>query len=123
MGPQHATLYAILEEDGYDYWGKEGAEGKPLKLSREDKKPRVINLIGDKNGPNNMLRVGDWDKLEDPEGHQLRHILLAKIRRDSPDRVCQLCSYNLSASHHCSSSSKKTHCEECCEKAKGNQCD
>merc|ERR1719234_2900146 len=22
MGPQHATLYAILEEDGYDYWGK-----------------------------------------------------------------------------------------------------
>ena len=126
FGPNHAYLYAIIKDqnyDRYDYWGKNGAEGKPLKLSRIDRKPRIVNLTGSLHTPNDMLRVGDWDKLEDPEGHQLRHILLAKIRRDSPDRVCQLCSYNLSASHHCSSSSKKTHCEECCKKAKRNQCD
>ena len=70
-----------------------------------------------------MLRIEDWDQLEDPRGHQTRHVLLANIRREAPDRVCGLCSYSLITNHVCTLSIKNSvakHCDDCCQKLKFN---
>jgi len=120
----HSSLYAIVgRDDSYHdamgYWEK-FAEEKPFKTTWEDGKPRVVN-VSHVGGNDDMLRIGDWDQLEDPKGHQARHVLLANIRRESPDRVCPLCSYNLSTNHVCSPSIKNqndvaNHCDDCHQK-------
>ena len=102
-----------------DYWEK-FAEEKPFKTTWEDGKPRVVN-VNHVGGHDDMLRIGDWDQLEDPKGHQARHVLLANIRREAPDRVCDVCSYNLFTNHPCSDSIKNqrdvaNHCDDCCQK-------
>jgi len=128
-GPHPARLYTILDGDrsgpcgGYDYWS-EWAEGKPLKLSRVDGEPRVVNLTGGTHHYGDMLRVGDWRHLADPTEHQARHIILANLRRAAPDRVCLLCSYNMASKHECRLPSRdkrilKTHCKDCCQEICG----
>ena len=83
-------------------------EGETIKRSTIDGQPRVVNL----DGPD-MLRVGDWGRLEDPYRHQYRHMHLAKIRRAEPDRVCHFCGYLLG--HKCDLYSPAvTHCADCC---------
>ena len=84
-------------------------EGETLKQSMIDGRPRVINL----HEPD-MLRVGDWGRLEDPYKHQYRHMHLARIRRAEPDRVCVFCNYSLG--HKCDlyCPATVTHCSECC---------
>ena len=64
-----------------------------------------------------MLRVGIWHELEDPAGHEVRHVVLANLRKAAPDRVCQLCLYQLS--HTCSLTDfgAMKHCQECCDMA------
>ena len=93
--PKPAGIFAIVDHDelgrwdALDYW-KEKAEEKPFNTS-----------------------------LEDPRGHQARHVLLANIRRTAPDRVCSLCSYNLISNHNCSLPNRHTiakHCVDCCKK-------
>ena len=124
----HSSLYAIVERDdsydeALDYWEKY-AEERPFNRTLEDNKPRVVNLTGAIHEAQcDMLRIGDWDQLEDPSGHQARHVLLANIRRTAPDRVCGLCSYFLITNHDCSLSIKNTiakHCDSCCQKLKIN---
>ena len=83
-------------------------EGETIKRSTIDGQPRVVNL----DGPD-MLRVGDWGRLEDPYRHQYRHMHLAKIRRAEPDRVFHFCGYLLG--HKCDLYSPAvTHCADCC---------
>ena len=124
-----SRLYTIVgRDDSYDeamvFWEKH-AEEKPFRRTWEDDKPRVVNLVsgtlfGIEHKDNcDMLKVGDWDQLEDPKGHQTRHVLLANIRRDAPDRVCGLCSYNIVTNHNCFPSIKNSvakHCDDCCRK-------
>ena len=118
--PNDSSIYGLVARDDARtdeelYW-RQYCEEKPWLSSWEDNKPRVVNLLHDHCC--DMLRLGDWDQLEDPRGHQARHILLANIRRTAPDRVCSLCSYNLITNHKCSLSSKNTiakHCDDCCK--------
>ena len=96
---------------------QEVVEGNPLKLSRVDGEPRVVNLTGGTHHDGDMLRVGDWRQLKDPADHQARHIILANLRRAAPDRTCLLCSYNMASRHDCPISvdkTVKTHCKTCC---------
>ena len=130
----HSSLYAIggcggrlLQDDAYDaaleYWGKY-AEEKPFKLNDIDGKPRILNLVrGCHEDSSDMLRLGDWYNLDDPKSHQARHVLLALIRREAPDRACGICAYNLvnNHQHNCSlliKDSVSKHCDECCQKLK-----
>ena len=62
----------------------------------KDGKPRVTNVDAATKG---MIKVGTWDKLEDPVDHEERHIALAKIRKADPHRICQTCDYLLA--HKC----------------------
>ena len=56
----YSSLYAIMVNgdarmDAEDYW-KKYCEEEPFDSSREDNKPRVVNLSGDKHNPYcNML--------------------------------------------------------------------
>ena len=122
IGPGPANLYAIGDSGGYDHWRKY-AEGDLIDQSRIDGVPRVVNLTGNylalggnrHNG--DMLRVGDWSKLEDPAEHQARQVVLANIRRANPDRACVLCFYHLASKHSCSLQTKEeivNHCKDCC---------
>ena len=97
------------------YWTSvQAAEhnGRILDQCDRDGKPRITNI---KDG--RMLRVGIWHELEDPAGHEVRHVVLANLRKAAPDRVCQLCLYQLS--HTCSLTDfgAMKHCQECCDMA------
>ena len=97
------------------YWTSvQAAEhnGRILDQCDTDGKPRSTN-----NKDGRMLRAGLWHNIEDPAGHEVRHVVLANLRKAAPDRVCQLCLYQLS--HTCSLSDfgVMKHCQECCNKA------
>ena len=120
IGPGPANLYAIGDSGGYDFW-RNYAEGKILDRSRIDGVPRVVNLTGNylsNRHDGDMLRVGDWARLEDPAEHQARQVILANIRRADPDRACVLCSYHLASKHSCSLPmtvpGTVNHCKDCC---------
>ena len=124
----HSSLYAIVGQDedydsAFNHW-EQFAEEKPFKQTRKDDKPRIVNLTkGSYEGQDDMLRIGYWDQLKDPKGHQARHVLLANIRRASPDRVCGLCSYSLITNHKCSLSINNNvvkHCDDCCRNLEVN---
>ena len=113
--PDEANLLSITYDQegiyGCEDWVENclnEKEGQTVKRSTIDGKPRVVNL----DGPD-MLRVGDWGRLEDPYKHQVRHMHLAKIRRAEPDRACEFCSYLLG--HKCDLYAPAvSHCGECC---------
>ena len=87
-------------------------EGNILEQSCDDNQPRVINL-GGLEYEDMMLRVGDWGGLAKPRVHQMRHVQLAKIRREHPYRVCLYCLYSLG--HNCDLfPSDFVHCNEAC---------
>ena len=67
-----------------------------------------------------MLRVGVWDKLDDPSKYLQRHIHIASLRRAAPNRMCQMCSYILQ--HSCSlyKNTGMVHCINCCNDVKQN---
>ena len=74
--------------------------------------------LGGNRHDGDMLRVGDWSKLDDPAEHQARQVVLANIRRANPDRACVLCSYHLASKHSCSLQTKEeivNHCKDCCK--------
>ena len=89
------------------------AELKIFKKSRADGKPRVVNVNVDQRR-DDMLRVGAWDKLDDPTEYQNRNILIASLRRAAPDPVCQMCSYVLQHSCTLSDHTGIKHCAKCC---------
>ena len=115
--PNEANLLSITYD--FDQEGMYGCEdwvdnclnekeGNTIKQSTIDGQPRVVNL----DGPD-MLRVGDWGRLEEPYKHQVRHVYLAKIRRAEPDRACVFCGCLLG--HKCDLyAPAMTHCGECC---------
>ena len=120
--PRPSSLYALkhFKSSDYEYWSKvtlSQAELKILKKSRDDGKPRVVNVNADP-CRDDMLRVGVWDKLEDPTEYQRRHILIASLRRAAPDRVCQMCSYVLQHSCTLSNHTGIMHCAKCCDDVK-----
>ena len=93
-------------------------ELKVLNKSRKDGKPRVVNINVD-NRRDDMLRVGVWNKLDDPSKYQQRHILIASLCRAAPNRACQMCSYILQ--HSCSyKHTSIVHCANCCNDVKLN---
>lgn len=75
----------------------------------------MVNIVVDV-CRDDMLRVGIWDKLDDPSSYQQRHILIASLRRSAPDRVCQMCSYMIQ--HSCPLSTNTKHCAKCCDDIK-----
>ena len=109
----HSSLYAIVQRgesfgEALDYW-EEYAEKIPFDRTLEDDKPRVVNLAGGSHEVYcDMLRIGNWDKLDNPSDHQARHVLLANIRRTAPDRFCESCSYEIQ--HSCPLSTVQKHC-------------
>ena len=120
--PKPAGIFAIVTHDEEQWWDaleywEERAEENPFNTTLEDNKPRVVNISGGLHEHTcDMLRIRAWDHLEDPRGHQARHVLLANIRREAPDRVCSLCSYNLISNHKCSlKNTIAKHCDDCCK--------
>ena len=113
--PEEANLFSVTYDQkghGCQEWLDNcynEKEGETLKQSMIDGRPRVINL----HEPD-MLRVGDWGRLEEPYIHQYRHMHLARIRRAEPDRFCVFCNYSLG--HKCDlyCPATVTHCSECC---------
>ena len=125
--PKPSSLYAIVQhgesfDEALDYWEnmklwEKYAEKIPFDRTLEDDKPRVVNLAGGSHDAHcDMLRIGNWDKLDDPSSHQARHVLLANIRRTDPDRFCESCSYEIQ--HSCPLSTVQKHCVLCCDTLK-----
>ena len=120
--PRPTSLYALkhYRASDYEYWSQHAltqAELKVIKKSQVDGKPRVVNVNFDKSR-DDMLRVGVWNKLDDPSKYQRRHVLIASLRRAALDRVCQICSYMLEHSCPLSNTTGIKHCDKCCDEVK-----
>ena len=117
LSDAHDEYRTKLTLDSYNFWSQyaKSSEGNIIRMSCIDGKPRVVN-VDVEDGKDDMLRVGDWTKLEDPTSHQARHVLIASLRRAAPDRVCQACSYMLQ--HSCPLPTNTKHCAQCCDDVK-----
>ena len=117
LSDTHDSYRTKLTLDSYNFWSQyaKSSEGNIIRMSCIDGKPRVVN-VDVEDGKDDMLRVGDWTKLEDPTSHQARHVLIASLRRAAPDRVCQACSYMLQ--HSCPLPTNTKHCAQCCDDVK-----
>ena len=111
-----SKLYTLDHQDweAVCCWSEEAEyDGGIILQSLKDRKPRVTNVNMAAKG---MIKVGDWEKLKDPEILEACHIALAKIRKAHPERICQTCDYLLA--HNCpevdDSDNSERHCEECC---------
>jgi len=111
--PSKLPILAYRDPNALNYWSQ-AAEygGLIINQSDRDGKPRITNIS--EGHLSRKLRVGVWSHLDDPAGHEARHVVLANLRKAAPDRVCQLCSYNLL--HNCSLTDfgATQHCSECC---------
>ncbi|MCP4114993.1 MAG: hypothetical protein GY737_06215, partial [Desulfobacteraceae bacterium] len=111
-----SKLYT-LDHRNYDAiraWSEEAeCDGGIILQSVKDGKPRVTNVDAATRG---MIRVGNWDHLEDSVALEAHHVALAKIRKNHPERICRTCDYLLV--HECpdvnGSYHSERHCEECC---------
>ena len=111
-----SKLYTLDHKDyeAIRAWSEEAEyDGGIILQSVKDGKPRVTNVDVATKG---MIKVGNWDQLEDPVALEAHHVALAKIRKTDPHRICQTCDYLLA--HECpgvdGSDNSERHCEECC---------
>jgi len=114
--PSKLPILAYRDPYATHYWSQSAEYGGHIiNQSDRDGKPRITNVSD--GHLSRKLRVGVWSQLDDPAGHEARHVVLANLRKAAPDRVCQLCSYNLL--HNCSLTDfgATQHCKECCSVA------
>jgi len=114
--PSKLPILTYRDPNAIHYWSQSAEYGGlVINQSNRDGKPRITNIS--EGHLSRKLRVGVWSHLDDPAGHEARHVVLANLRKAAPDRVCQLCSYNLL--HNCSLTDfgATQHCSECCSVA------
>jgi len=118
--PSKLPILAYRDPYATHYWSQ-SAElgGLIINQSDRDGKPRITNIS--EGHLSRKLRVGVWSHLDDPAGHEARHVVLANLRKAAPEKVCRLCSYNLL--HNCSLTEfgAAQHCSECCSVANNLQ--
>jgi len=114
--PSKLPILAYRDPYATHYWSQSAEYGGLIiNQSDRDGKPRITNISD--GHLSRKLRVGVWSHLDDPAGHEARHVVLANLRKAAPERVCRLCSYNLL--HNCSLTDfgAAQHCKECCSVA------
>jgi len=114
--PSKLPILAYRDPNALNYWSQSAEYGGLIiNQSNRDGKPRITNIS--EGHLSRKLRVGVWSHLDDPAGHEARHVVLANLRKAAPDRVCRLCSYYLL--HNCSLTDFGgiQHCKECCSVA------
>ena len=114
--PSKLPILAYRDPYAIHYWSQSAEYGGLIiNQSDRDGKPRITNISD--GHLSRKLRVGVWSHLDDPAGHEARHVVLANLRKAAPEKVCRLCSYNLL--HNCSLTDfgAAQHCKECCSVA------
>merc|ERR1740128_1504242 len=114
--PSKLPILAYRDPNALNYWSQSAEYGGLIiNQSNRDGKPRITNIS--EGHLSRKLRVGVWSHLDDPAGHEARHVVLANLCKAAPEKVCRLCSYNLL--HNCSLSDfgAAQHCKECCSVA------
>lgn len=114
--PSKLPILAYRDPYAIHYWSQSAEYGGLIiNQSDRDGKPRITNISD--GHLSRKLRVGVWSQLDDPAGHEARHVVLANLRKAAPDRVCRLCSYNIL--HNCSLTDfgAAQHCKDCCKVA------